>query len=45
MVKVQKLKAILKEKKIHFYSYWDKKKLIALANEHGLLSKKAPEKA
>ena len=41
---VEKLKAILKKNEIHFYSYWDKKKLIALANEKGLLPKKVPEK-
>ena len=30
MVNVEKLKTILKENNIHFYSYWDKKKLIDL---------------
>ena len=34
---VRELKTLLKENKIHFYTYWDKKKLIALANEHNLL--------
>ena len=34
---VKELKTLLKENKVHFYSYWDKKKLIALANEHNLL--------
>ena len=36
---IKELKTILKENKIHFYTYWDKKRLIALANEHDLLSK------
>ena len=31
-------------KKIRFCSYWDKKRLIALANEHNLLLKKELEK-
>ena len=31
-VKVKELKTLLRENKIHFYTYWDKKKLIALAN-------------
>ena len=44
MVNVEELKAILRKKKIHFYSYWNRKKLIALANEHKLLPKKAKEK-
>ena len=37
MVNIGELKVILKENKIHFYTYWDKKRLIALANEHDLL--------
>ena len=41
MVNVKEFKAILKENKIHFYSYWDKKRLITLANEHDLLSEKS----
>ena len=44
MVNIGELKVILKENKIHFCSYWDKKRLIALANEHDLLPKKALEK-
>ena len=32
----QELKKIRKENKIRFYSYWDKKRLIALVNEHDL---------
>ena len=28
------IKTLLKENNIHFYTYWDKKKLTALANEH-----------
>ena len=41
---IEELKTILKENKIHFYTYWDKKRLIALANENGLLPKTEPEK-
>ena len=41
---IRELKTILKENKIHFYTYWDKKRLIALANEHYLLPKTALEK-
>ena len=41
---VKELKPLLKENKIHFYTYWGKKKLIALANEHNLLPKSEPEK-
>ena len=38
-MKVKELKTLLRENKIDFYTYWDKKKLIALANEHNLLPK------
>ena len=41
---IKELKTLLKENKIHFYTYWDKKKLIALANEHDLLPKTELEK-
>ena len=41
---IRELKTFLKENNIHFYTYWDKKKLIALANEHDLLPKTEPEK-
>ena len=41
---IKELKALLKENKIHFYSYWDKKKLVDLANEHNLLPKIELEK-
>ena len=41
---LEELKTILKENKIHFYSYWDEKKLVDLANEHEMLSKKASKK-
>ena len=41
---IKELKTSLKENKIHFYSYWDKKELIALANEHNLLPKTELEK-
>ena len=40
----KELKTILKENKIHFYTYWDKKRLIALADEHDLLPKTSLEK-
>ena len=38
-MKAEELKTLLKEKKINYYSYWTKKKLIALAKEHDLLPK------
>ena len=41
---VKELKTLLKENKIHFYSYWDKKKLINLAYENDLLPKIELEK-
>ena len=41
---IKELKALLKENKIHFYLYWDKKKLVDLANEHNLLPKIELEK-
>ena len=41
---IRELKTLLKENKIHFYTYWDKKKFIALANEHDLLPKTELEK-
>ena len=41
---IRELKTLLKENKIHFCSYWDKKTLIALVNENDLLPKKALEK-
>ena len=41
---MKELKTLLKENKINFCSYWDKKRLIALANEHDLLPKKEKEK-
>ena len=43
-MKIKELKTLLKDNKINFYTYWDKKKLIALANEHDLLPKKEPKK-
>ena len=39
----KELKTILKENKIHFYSYWHKKKL-GLAVKHGLLAEEAPKR-
>ena len=41
---IKELKTLLKENKIHFYSYWDKKRLINLANENDLLPKIELEK-
>ena len=41
---VKELKTLLKENEIHFYTYWNKNKLIALANEHDLLPKTEPKK-
>ena len=41
---IRELKTILKENNIDFYTYWDKKRLIALANEHNLLPKTELEK-
>ena len=41
---VKELKTLLKENKTHFYTYWGKKKLTALANDHHLLPKSEPEK-
>ena len=33
----KEIKKLLKENDIHFYSYWDRKKLINLAVENNLL--------
>ena len=41
---IKELKTLLKENKIIFYTYWDKKRLIALAKEHNLLPKTELEK-
>ena len=41
---IKELKKILKENMIHFYTYWDKKKLTDLANKHDLLPKTELEK-
>ena len=41
---IRELKTLLKENKIKFYTYWDEKKLVALANEHNLLPKTELEK-
>ena len=43
-MKVKEIKTLLRENKIHFYTYWDKKKLIDLVNEHNLLPKTEPKK-
>ena len=40
----KELKTLLKKNKIPFFEYWDKKRLIAVANEHNLLPKPEPEK-
>ena len=34
---IKELKTLLKENKIPFFAYWDKKRLTAVANEHNLL--------
>ena len=44
MIKIEELKTLLKEDKINFYTYWNKERLIALANEHNLLPKMEVEK-
>ena len=44
MIKIEELKTLLKENKIHFYTYWNKKRLIALANALDLLPKMEVEK-
>ena len=44
MVNVRELKAILKENNIHFYSYWNMKRLLDSVNKHVLLPKKTLEK-
>ena len=36
---IKELKSILKENNINFYTFWDKKRLVSLANEHNLLPK------
>ena len=41
---IKELKTLLKENQIHFYSYWDKKRLINLVNENDLLPKIELEK-
>ena len=41
---IRELKTLHKENKINFCSYWDKKRLIALANENDLLPKTELEK-
>ena len=41
---IRELKTILKQNNIDFYTYWDKKRLVALANEYNLLPKIELEK-
>ena len=41
---IKELKTLLKDNNIHFYTYWNKKKLTTLANEHNLLPKPESEK-
>ena len=41
---IKDLKTLLKENKIPFFAYWDKKRLTAVANEHNLLPKPEPKK-
>ena len=43
IMNIRGLKTILKENKIRFCSYRDKKRLIALANEHNLLPEKSKD--
>ena len=33
---IKELKTLLKENNIPFFTYWDKKRLTAVANEHNL---------
>ena len=44
MIKIEELKTLLKENKINVYRYWNKKRFIALVNEHDLLPKMEVEK-
>ena len=44
-MKTGELKTLLKENKMNYYTYWNKKKLIALAKEHDSLPKVEIEKA
>ena len=41
---IRESKTLLKENKINFYTFWGKKRLIALAKEHYLLPKTELEK-
>ena len=41
---VDELRKLLKENRIHFYTYWSKQKLIELANINNLLPKEEPKK-
>ena len=41
---IKELRRLLKENDIPFFVYWDKKRLLAVANEHNLLPKPEPEK-
>ena len=43
-MKIKELKSILKENNIKFYTYWDKKRLVSLVNEHNLLPKTGIDK-
>ena len=45
-MKIEDMKKILKENKIHFYSYWCKNKLLELLNKNNLIHEepKEPEK-
>ena len=44
MISIGELKTLLKENKTNSYTYWNKKRLIAFANEHNLLPKIEVEK-
>ena len=43
-MKIEELKNLLKENNITFYSYWNKKKLLELADKNNLLPNKAETK-
>ena len=42
-MKIEDMKKILKENKIHFYSYWCKNKLLELLNKNNLIPEKPEE--
>ena len=42
-MKTRELKTLLKENNIPFFTYWNKKRLTAVANEHNLLPRVEPK--